>query len=278
MFVEQSPEEMVEILIRCGFSVTELSFEHASKLLERGSAAEAGGAFRHFIDAKHFRIPQAHLDFITCDPVAVDPAMRRRNIDSLKEQIELFSILGVREMVLHAGGKETIEANWSKDRVLGVALESFQELGECAQKFGAFLCLENLFGTRYDLLPQKSSADLLELIGRIGSPHFAVCLDTGHLSLAKVETHDVFIRNCGAQLRALHIADNFGECDDHRLPYVGRSVDWEKTAAALTEIGYDGLINYEIPGERGCPPEILEAKTRFALELGRIIFTSAEAR
>lgn len=272
MFIEQSPEEMVDTLIRCGFSATELSYEHAAKLLERGSVPEAGGAFRRLIDGKRFRIPQAHLDFVTCDPVAVDPAERRRNLDSLKEQIELFAILGVRAMVLHAGGRNTAEANWSREQVSGVALDGLRELGKCAEKFGVFLCLENMYGSRYDLLPQKSSGDLLALIERIGSPHYAVCLDTGHLALSKAEEPETFIRNCGSRLKALHIADNFGEKDDHRLPYIGNSVDWKKVAAALREIGYSSLLNYEIPGERGCPPEILEAKTRFALALGKTIF------
>lgn len=89
-----------------------------------------------------------------------------------------------------------------------------------------------------------------------------------HLALSKAEPHDVFIRNCGKTLKALHIADNFGVKDDHRLPYIGNSVDWVKTAAALRETGYDGLINFEIPGERGCPRPVLEDKTRFARKLG----------
>ena len=91
-------------------------------------------------------------------------------------------------------------------------------------------------------------------------------------SVSKAEPHDVFIRNCGKTLKALHIADNFGVKDDHRLPYIGNSVDWVKTAAALRETGYDGLINFEIPGERGCPRPVLEDKTRFARKLGETIF------
>lgn len=31
----------------------------------------------------------------------------------------------------------------------------------------------------------------------------------------------------------------------------------------LKEIGYDGLYNYEIPGESHCPPEIREYKLQY---------------
>lgn len=273
MFIEQSPEEMVETLIRCGFSATELSYEHAAVLLARGSAGKAGSCFRNFLDDKKFRIPQAHLDFVVCDPVAVDPTERRRILASLEEQIELFSILGVRAMVLHAGGRQAYDAGWTKERVMDVALESLRRLGTCAEKHGVHLCLENMRGPGLELLPQKSSGDLLTLIERIGSSHFGICLDTGHLALSRAEPHDVFIRNCGKMLMALHIADNFGEKDDHRLPYIGNSVNWVNTATALQEIGYTGLLNFEVPGERGCPQPILEEKTRFARRLGEAIFS-----
>ena len=175
-------------------------------------------------------------------------------------------------MVLHSGGRKARAAGWTAEQTQAVALESFRELGEQAAKFGVTICLENMYGENYELQPAYSSADLLRIIDRIGSPQFGICLDTGHLALSKAEPHDVFIRNCGKTLKALHIADNFGVKDDHRLPYIGNSVDWVKTAAALRETGYDGLINFEIPGERGCPRPVLEDKTRFARKLGETIF------
>ncbi|WP_177994628.1 sugar phosphate isomerase/epimerase family protein [Victivallis lenta] len=272
MFMELSPEEAVETFLRCGLAATELSYEHAAVLLKRGSAAGAGSEFRSYIDNRGFSIPQAHLDFVTCDPADPDPAARRHHIDSLKEQIELFAVLGVRAMVLHSGGRKARAAGWTAEQTQAVALESFRELGEQAAKFGVTICLENMYGENYELQPAYSSADLLRIIDRIGSPQFGICLDTGHLALSKAEPHDVFIRNCGKTLKALHIADNFGVKDDHRLPYIGNSVDWVKTAAALRETGYDGLINFEIPGERGCPRPVLEDKTRFARKLGETIF------
>ena len=84
MFMELSPEEAVETFLRCGLAATELSYEHAAVLLKRGSAAGAGSEFRSYIDNRGFSIPQAHLDFVTCDPADPDPAARRHHIDSLK--------------------------------------------------------------------------------------------------------------------------------------------------------------------------------------------------
>jgi sugar phosphate isomerase/epimerase len=217
MFMELSPEEAVETFLRCGLAATELSYEHAAVLLKRGSAAGAGSEFRSYIDNRGFSIPQAHLDFVTCDPADPDPAARRHHIDSLKEQIELFAVLGVRAMVLHSGGRKAQAAGWTAEQTQAVALESFRELGEQAAKFGVTICLENMYGENYELQPAYSSADLLRIIDRIGSPQFGICLDTGHLALSKAEPHDVFIRNCGKTLKALHIADNFGVKDDHRL-------------------------------------------------------------
>ena len=53
-----------------------------------------------------------------------------------------------------------------------------------------------------------------------------------------------------SRLKALHIDDNNGTADQHRLPYRG-TVDWQDVMSALAEVGYDRLFNMEIPGESG---------------------------
>ena len=41
-----------------------------------------------------------------------------------------------------------------------------------------------------------------------------------------------------------HVHDNFGEKDDHTLPYYG-NVEWESVMKALADIDYAGDLNYE---------------------------------
>ena len=49
-------------------------------------------------------------------------------------------------------------------------------------------------------------------------------------------------------------------------------ISWEGFADALQDIGYSGLYNFEVPGERSSFPGIHELKLKYALALGRHLF------
>lgn len=79
--------------------------------------------------------------------------------------------------------------------------------------------------------------------------HFCVCMDTGHTNKAtrfagNPSVGDA-IRRLGSRLQVLHLNDNDGLTDQHKIPQTG-TVDWEDTFSALDEIGYAGNYNMEI--------------------------------
>ena len=95
-------------------------------------------------------------------------------------------------------------------------------------------------------------------------PHiFGVCLDTGHLNLHEDRDPYRFIISAGNRLHALHIADNEGASDQHLMPFGRGSVDFSAVVKGLREIGYEGLFNYEIPGERNAPLAIRGYKLQY---------------
>lgn len=120
------------------------------------------------------------------------------------------------------------------------------------------MCLENLGKTSVT----KNADDLLYLIDRIGSDRFGICLDTGHLNLADKDQR-TFILKAGDKLKALHIADNHGELDDHLMPFNGGEIDFTEVVKALKEIHYQGIFNLEIPGERRVPLVLRDAKIQY---------------
>ena len=74
------------------------------------------------------------------------------------------------------------------------------------------------------------------------------------------------IRDAGDLLIATHITDNDGSGAQHRTPFYG-TIDWREGMAALGEIGYDGIFNLEIPGERGLPTAQLDYRMEYALSI-----------
>ena len=67
----------------------------------------------------------------------------------------------------------------------------------------------------------------------------------------------------GEKLKALHIADNHGQLDDHLMPFNGGEIDFTEVVKSLKEIGYQGLFNLEIPGERRIPLQLRDAKLQY---------------
>lgn len=78
--------------------------------------------------------------------------------------------------------------------------------------------------------------------------YFSVCVDTGHCNKAvkynQPSSGDT-IRRLGSSVSVLHLNDNDGMTDQHKLP-LGGNIDWKDVLAALKEINYNGVYNLEL--------------------------------
>ena len=269
-FYEDAPETMLVKLASCGYRHTELSFEHAQVLLKRpGSIAQTAAAFSACADGHGIAIPQAHLS-LCYDPVAIEAERRAVDLDSLKREIELYALLGVKAAVLHVGAANAIQADWPQTQIDDVRSASLQTLCAATSGSGMRLALENLCKHLF------YAPTLLRVIGLSGcQKHLGICLDTGHLNLVGGDPAQ-FVREAGEALIALHIADNLREHDDHLFPF-GGSITWHPFLEALRASRYEGLFNFEVPGERiretpfPAKSEILLHKARYAYKLAQLM-------
>ena len=252
-----TPEEAVERLLKNGISCAELSDEHGAMLLERGEdSVKTGREFALFLKERGFRMPQGHLWLKA--RICSDDTM----VPTLFRWIDLYSAIGIKNMVLHCDNlvglpmdrREKIERN----------IEKLKILADYIKDSDVTICLENLRPhSELDLeLVDRSADDLLYIIDRVGSPRLGICLDTGHLNLTDKNQRE-FILKAGDKLKALHIADNEGVTDQHMMPFGRGNVDFCEVVVALREVGYDGIFNLEIPGERRIPMELRDAKIGF---------------
>lgn len=240
-----STEERINIMRSLGFTAAELSDEDGAELLRRGNAEKTGSMLKSYCSNIGFSLPQGHLKLNI--NICIDDYLSA--VDELKKWLDLFINSGIKNCVLHSGnipGLAPEELLFRRTRVLG-------NLCGYIKDTDAYICLENLIES------VKTEAELEKIINAVGSPHLAVCLDTGHLRLSGGDQYS-FIKAAGEKLRALHIADNDGSYDWHVLPYGRGSVDWEGVIKGLREIKYDGLLNFEIPGESNAPDELLGPK------------------
>ena len=240
--------------VRAGFSCTEFSDEHGAVLLDRAAGIpngpeKVGAELKRYADDKGFTFPQGHL-FLKVD-LCSDEA-----VDVLKRWLDLFVALDIRAGVLHAAGGIDLSPEARFDRWV----RALTALTDHLEGTNMSIALENL------RLENTSAEDLLTLIHTVGSNHLGICLDTGHLNLARSQglvpySQSEFIRKAGDKLIALHIADNDTSRDQHLMPFGNGNVDWKDVMTGLRDINYQGLFNLEIPGERNhCPLSLRRAK------------------
>ncbi|MBQ4354478.1 MAG: sugar phosphate isomerase/epimerase [Clostridia bacterium] len=249
-YIELSPEEAVTEMKKHGITAAELSDEHGEMLLRRGDPVKTGEEFRAFLEKEQFTMTQGHLWLhirLCSDPEA---------FEKLCPWLDLYHAIGIRCGVLHVDslrGEPALTEEERMERNISVLRKVDEYLGE--RDFQ--VCLENVGGIA------ASAEQLNTMIDRLGDRHFAVCLDTGHLNLAADKDQVRFIETVGSRLRALHIADNEGERDQHLMPFGRGNIDFIKIAAALRQIGYAGLFNLEIPGERLAPMPVRGYKLEY---------------
>ncbi|MBO5110800.1 MAG: sugar phosphate isomerase/epimerase [Clostridia bacterium] len=248
-YCDLSPEDALRALKAHGYDCCEISFEHACTLMERGDLAAVGAAFSQFAAELGMDISQGHLSYEAklCKP---------EGREFLKRQIDLFLAMGVKYAVLHCDSLAWRGEELSVEQKIAENCAAIEELLNYIKDSDMVICLENLISTSF----ANSVEGLMYFIKRFQSKNLGICLDTGHLNL-KDKDQVRFIREAGKHVKALHLADNDGlGIDQHLMPYGRGNVDFVSVLREMKALGYEGMYNLEIPGERYAPFEILGYK------------------
>jgi len=253
----EAPPEALRRLRACGWECFELSTEHLNMIDEAADQPALIDEVRATLDELGASMPQAHCHLMA-DVADPDEARRAADIARVEREMSICAKLGVRDVVLHPGRGTGAPEGEEQGALKAMNAEAFGRLGGLAEELGLRIGIENMvrsFGaTAPDLL------GLIEAAG--GGDALGVTLDTSHAHLQGLDI-PAAIRELGARLICTHISDNDGSGDQHRTPGTG-TIDWPPVMAALAEVGYDGLLNLEIPGERHPVPAMLELKLRHA--------------
>lgn len=177
---------------------------------------------------------------------------RAERMEKMKKSIHLTSLIGCKYWIVHPimphaiyerKDPEKSKSTWDINRPF------MRELIKTAHEENVIICLENMPMPEFSL---GKVEDIIKFVKEMDDPNFKICLDTGHAAVTKEACGDA-VRAIGRDLLAtLHIHDNNGTHDQHRLPYFG-VIDWQDFAKALHEIGFDGTFNYELADAKNLP-------------------------
>ena len=177
---------------------------------------------------------------------------RAERMEKMKKSIHLTALIGCKYWIVHPimphaiyerKDPEKSKSTWDINRPF------MRELIKTAHEENVIICLENMPMPEFSL---GKVEDIIKFVKEMDDPNFKICLDTGHAAVTKEACGDA-VRAIGRDLLAtLHIHDNNGTHDQHRLPYFG-VIDWQDFAKALHEIGFDGTFNYELSDAKNLP-------------------------
>ena len=106
------------------------------------------------------------------------------------------------------------------------------------------------------------ATDVVGLLESLEAPPVGVCLDLGHAHLHEGAAEA--IEQLAGYVQSIHLHDNLGRADDHRLPFSG-GIEWPSVLMELEKTGYTGPLVMEVAGDPDAPTAIgraVGARTR----------------
>ena len=197
--------------------------------------------------ARGLTLPMCHLPFFMPNPD--DAAAMARFSKEIACGLRMAAMLKIPDAVIHP----IVRHESKRCRVLWLSenMRFLMPIRDLAGKLGVTLCIENMTGKPYAAHPSEAvygstADDILELSERLDA---MVCWDFGHANITGLCQSAELEKLCG-WVRCLHIHDNDGVNDSHRIPFecpeatpLGGCVDWEDAAEGLRLCGFLATSN-----------------------------------
>ena len=240
-------EKAIQMIADAGFDGIDYSVTNLKDFPSAfsGNHIEYAKKLRKFADEKGIRFTQAHA------PMPYG-STKEEHVKLRTEQtimaMEVASILGAEIIVVHP-----ITFGPYKGRHLeayNMNMDFYRSLLPHAEKLNIKIACENIFqGSEKGIIDGVCSSpeEFNKYIDDIASPYFTACLDLGHVEVTGRKAQDVISAIGGERITALHIHDNDGITDLHKLPGTV-SMDWNEICKSLAEIDYKGNFNFEPDG------------------------------
>ncbi len=229
-------EEKLRLIREAGFRCADMDFTDIGIFMD-GGWEDRAKRLREYAEGIGVTFVQAH------SPCSGNPVVRDGRWETLMEttrrSFEVCAVLGIPNMVVHHGTRPGMD----KKRFFEENLPFTRAFFDVMEKTGVTFCAENSTKANMgDCYWFFDGADMREFIEAADHPLVKACWDTGH---ANVEGHQYRdITDLGGLLAALHIHDNNGTADEHRLPYSG-TANFDEVLCGLIDAGYKGCFTME---------------------------------
>ncbi len=263
--------EELRVFAEMGWQGVEMSCGRIAEIVKAENPEKAADDFRAAAADVGLQTPQVHL-LMGANLATADDARREADLATAMREAELAARAGVEIGVIHPAGDRP-DTLAELDAEEARRIQTFARLVAHTAQFGMSIAVENTYDGKLEGTAAHGERrfgsiipELHGLIDAVDHPSFGICLDTGHSHLMGISMAES-VRQCGDRLIATHLDDNNRTADQHVCPFYG-GVDWVEGTAALREIGYEGIFNFEIGGGGpDTPDEIRLPRLRYALKI-----------
>jgi len=181
------------------------------------------------------------------DWTAAEAYRRQAGVELVKNRVDLAADLGADVVIMHLfppSAPEERSTFWEQAR------RTLDELEPYCRTRGVRLALENLFRLRQPVHREPRPEDfehnfdaLVQVLDLYPPDYLGYCHDSGHATLTPGGMERAW--PLADRLLAVHLHDNDGTWDQHRLPYDGIT-DWEWTASFIARSSYTKPLSLEV--------------------------------
>jgi sugar phosphate isomerase/epimerase len=182
-----------------------------------------------------------------------DPATREKQFDEGRRFIDLAQAMGVKYVRMFG---DKIPEGEPKEEVMKRVTDGFRQMADYAKPAGVTVLIESHGDFTH-------SADVADILTRVGSPQFALLWDAHHSFVAGQEKSpaDTYAK-LGKWARHTHLKDSVPEGADRRYVLIGKGeVPVKEQVKVLAGAGYKGFYCFE--WEKKWHPEIEEPEVAF---------------
>ena len=165
--------------------------------------------------------------------VAPEEYRREAGVALVQNRIDMTAKLGGDVVIMHVRAEpRQLEAG---QRFWTQLQKSLDTLEPFARTRGVRIAIENLYPLNFDTIEK--------IFANYGPNFVGLCYDSGHANLG--EDHIDRLTPLKDRLLALHLHDNHGAADQHKLPFLG-TIDWPKLTSLIAQSSYSKMISLEV--------------------------------
>ena len=234
-----SLKETISRIHAAGFRYLDMSFYGESEYMPflKDDWKEYTAEILHFAENLGMKFVQAHSP---CGDALDRDESYEPFVKATIRSIEVCELLGIPNIVVHAGAKQGI----TKEEFFKGNLEYYQRLFPAMEEHHVNVLIENSTkaNCRGDTYYFFTGKDMMEFIRYANHPLLHACWDTGHANIEGHQYEDILA--LGSELYAIHFNDNQGTIDRHIIAFDG-TMNIAEVMHGLIDSGYHGYFTFE---------------------------------